>query len=327
MNILLRCNLCPGDILMLTAAVRELKQHYPYFQIDIDTPYPELWYNNPYITKLSWSKDLATDEIKTTTDLTIINCSYTEAINKSKRPYHFIHGYCQDLENKLNIKIRMKKASGSIYLSKEEKESDFLKEKVGWEKPYWVFNAGAKSDIETKRYNPAFSQEIINHFKDKIQFVQIGNIFDWHLPLKNTINLIGKTSIRDLVKLVYNAQGILCPVTFLMHLSKATPLNKNKYTFDIRPTVVIAGGREPSIWERYEGHKFLDTVGTMDCCSNGGCWKSKLVQEKETDKICKYPIEVKNELYIAKCMMNITPNKIIDAIESYFENGLISYIN
>ena len=327
MNILLRSYLCPGDILMLTAAVRELKYQYPHFHIDVDTSHPELWYNNPYITKLNWIKDLTTNEIKTTEELTIINCNYNEAINKSNnRPYHFIHGYCQHLEDKLNIKLRLKKSTGSIFLSEEEKEKDIIREKTGWDKEYWLFNAGAKSDVEVKRWNPIYSQEVVDHFKNKIQFIQVGNYRDWHLPLKNVINLIGKTSIRELVLATHKAQGVLTPTSFLMHLSAAIKTKMNDEVA-IKPTVVIMGGREPVNWERYEGHINLNTIGQMDCCAAGGCWKSKLIKEKDTDTLCKYPIEVKNELYIAKCMMSITPKKVIAAIESYFEHGLIKYLN
>lgn len=321
-KLLLIEKLCPGDTLMLTAAVRELSKRG--YKVDIDTPHPEIWENNPYITKLGWKRNLETQElIIKDEEIQVIQSSYTNAINSSnKKPYHFIHGYCQDLEDKLNIKIRLSEFKGDIFLTSEEQQEKVL----DWDKKYWIINAGGKESLQTKWLNPTYMQEVIDYFKDKIQFVQVGKQNDWHLPLKNTINLIGKTTIRDLIKLTYSAQGILCPITFLMHLSKAVPINKNIHKFDIRPTVVINGGREPATWERYEGHKFLDTIGTMDCCSKGGCWKSHLIKEKETDRLCKYPIEVKNELYIAKCIMNITPKRIIDAIESYFENELISYL-
>lgn len=322
-KLLLIEKLCPGDTLMLTAAVRELVSKYSY-KIDVDTPHPEIWENNPFIHRLEWKRDLSSQElILKDEEIQVIQSSYTRAINNStERPYHFIHGYCQDLEDKLNLKIRLTEFKGDIFLTAKEREENIIKDK--WDKEYWIINSGGKSINQTKWPNPIYMQEVVNHFKDKIQFIQVGNKNDWHLPLRNTINLIGKTSIRDLIKLTYNAQGILCPVTFLMHLSKAVPINKDMYKFDIRPTVVINGGREPATWERYEGHKFLDTIGTMDCCSKGGCWKSKVLSDNNDG--CKYPIDTGKELFIAKCIMNITPKRIIDAIESYFENGLIQYL-
>ena len=313
---------------MLTAAVRELKQKYPDYHIDVISPHPEIWANNPYISPLNWKRDLTSKELTVEDDTHIINVDYTKAINSSnQRPYHFIHGYCQNLEDRLNLKIRVSSFQGEVFLTKEEAK-DNIASKFGWTDKYWLINSGGKYDASTKWSSPKYYQEVVDHFKNKIQFIQIGKLGDWHLPLRGAINCIGKTSIRDLIKLTYNAQGILCPVTFLMHLSKAVPINKTIHQFDIRPTVVINGGRESATWEKYEGHKFLDTIGTMDCCKSGGCWKNHVIQiGDKKENLCTYPVDSGNELFIAKCMMNITPKRIIDSIESYFENGLIEYLN
>ncbi len=43
----------PGDLLMLTAAVRDLHQaHLGQFQTDVRTSADALWQNNPYLTRL-----------------------------------------------------------------------------------------------------------------------------------------------------------------------------------------------------------------------------------------------------------------------------------
>ena len=44
---------CPGDILMLTAAVRDFKKSYPDVDIDVRTPWSHLWKNNPHIVPLA----------------------------------------------------------------------------------------------------------------------------------------------------------------------------------------------------------------------------------------------------------------------------------
>ena len=49
-KLILRTDLCPGDIIMLTAAVRDLHQTYPnQYTTDVRTPHKELWFHNPYI--------------------------------------------------------------------------------------------------------------------------------------------------------------------------------------------------------------------------------------------------------------------------------------
>ena len=43
----------PGDLVMLTAAVRDLHKAHPgEFLTDVRTPCPQLWENNPHITRL-----------------------------------------------------------------------------------------------------------------------------------------------------------------------------------------------------------------------------------------------------------------------------------
>lgn len=73
---------------------------------------------------------------------------------------------------------------------------------------------------------------MVDHFEDKIQFVQVGDKSHHHPRLNNVIDLVGKTDIRQLTRLAYHAEGAICPVTFLMHLMAAVeakpgrPINK-----------------------------------------------------------------------------------------------------
>lgn len=50
-KLILRNFQSPGDILMLTAAVRDLHVCYPgRFLTDVRTPCPDLWQHNPHLT-------------------------------------------------------------------------------------------------------------------------------------------------------------------------------------------------------------------------------------------------------------------------------------
>ncbi len=52
-KLILRNFQSPGDILMLTAAVRDLHRCHPrQYVIDVRSPCPDLWLNNPYLTPL-----------------------------------------------------------------------------------------------------------------------------------------------------------------------------------------------------------------------------------------------------------------------------------
>jgi len=286
---------CPGDIMMLTAAVRDLHQAYPgEFLTDVRTNVPELWENNPYVTPLD--------------DGEWIEMHYPAIHQSNQRPYHFIHGFAQYLEEWLRVRIPITEFRGDIHLSTEERRSESA---YG---DYWIIVAGGKNDFTAKWWNPANYQAVVDHFRGAIQFVQCGAAGDWHPRLDGAIDLVGKTTIREFVRLMYHAQGVVCPVTFAMHLAAAVPSAR------LRPCVVIAGGREPPQWEAYPGHQFLHTIGAFDCCATGGCWRSRCQRVGDGDmndefNVCELPVEVSPELVIPACMAAITAGDVIRAIE------------
>src|SRR5581483_1032213 len=114
--------------------------------------------------------------------------------------------------------------------------------------------------------------------------------------------------------------GVLCPVTFAMHLAAAVPTRAGRPPQ--RPCVVVAGGREPPHWEAYPHHQFLHTVGALSCCADGGCWKSRCQtvgdgDEKDRRNLCEQPVQVSPDLRIPRCMTLITPEDVIRRIEVY----------
>ncbi len=224
----------PGDVVMMTAAVRDLHAAHPgQFQTDVRTSVDALWENNPHLTRL----DEGAPGIES------IDMHYPLVHESNQRPYHFIHGYAQHLEERLNVRIPVRQFRGDIHLSDIEKTSPPLH---GHSLPsrYWIIMAGGKYDFTAKWWNPASYQKIVDHFQGKIEFLQCGEAGHWHPSLSGVVNLIGKTDTRAFVRLMYHAEGVVCPVTFAMHLAAAveTRAGRSKQ----RPCVVIAGGREPT---------------------------------------------------------------------------------
>ena len=211
-RLILKCFLSPGDIVMLTAAVRDLHQAHPGLYItDVRTSAPQLWENNPLITPL--------DENDPT--VRTIDMHYPLIHQSNTRPYHFIHGFVQYLEEHFDVRIPVTEFKGDIDLSEEEKSWMSQVEETGFGGRFWIVMAGGKYDFTAKWWNPQFYQQVVDHFVGRIQFVQCGERDHWHLPLKNVINLVGETDIRQFVRLMHHADGVLCPVTFAMHLAAA----------------------------------------------------------------------------------------------------------
>ena len=318
-KLILRSFQSPGDILMLTAAVRDLHAAYPgQFTTDVRTSADDLWLNNPRISRLNEHE----------ADVSVIDMHYPLIHQSDQRPYHFLHGYVQYLEQQLGLSIPVTRFQGDLHLSNDEKESPLPWSEI--KSPYWIVMAGGKFDFTAKWWNPEYYQEVVNHFEGRLQFVQCGQADHWHPPLNNVVNLIGKTDIRQFLKLIYHADGILSPVTFAMHAAAAveTPPGKPKN----RACVVIAGGREPPHWEAYPHHRFLSTNGALTCCSNGGCWKSRCQKvgdgdDKDRRNLCEQPVEVNERLSIPRCMYLIQPREVIHNIELYYEGGALSYQN
>ena len=189
----------PGDIVMLTSAVRDLHLNYPgKFVTDVRTPCPQLWENNPYLTPLNEGDN----------NVEVIPCQYPLIHQSNQGPYHFIFGYMEFLSEILALKIKPTRFKGDVHLTEEEKSwVSQVHEIVGNDIPFWIVNAGGKYDFTAKWWATDRFQQIIDHFHGKILFVQIGEDGHHHPELKDVINLRGKTDLRQLVRWMDQAQG------------------------------------------------------------------------------------------------------------------------
>ena len=245
-KLILKSCLSPGDIVMLTAAVRELHTAYPgEYLTDVRTPCPQLWENNPWITAL------ADDD----PEAEVIDCHYPLIHRSNFAPYHFVHGYTSFLGETLGRPLRPTQFQGDIHISALEKSwYSQVRDSIGEDVPFWVVAAGGKRDYTIKWWDTHRFQRVVQHFRGRIMFVQVGEQGHHHPPLRGVLDLRGKTDLRQLVRLVYHAQGVLSPVTLLMHLAAAVEVRpgmpKN------RACVVVAGGREPAQWEAYPHHQY-----------------------------------------------------------------------
>ena len=320
-SVILRSFQSPGDVVMLTAAVRDLHAACPgQFRTDVRTSAPDLWRNNPYITPMCEREPA----------VQVLEMHYPLIHHANQRPYHFLHGYPQFLESQFNVRIPLTQFHGDIHLSQEEKQQPPPGREQGVPSRYWLLVAGGKYDFTAKWWNPDCFQRVVDHFQGRLQFVQCGEAGHWHPPLRNVVNLVGKTTLREFVRLIYHADGVLCPVTLAMHLAAAVETKRGGR--GTRPCVVIAGGREPAHWEAYPQHQFLTTSGALTCCSTGGCWKSRcqLVGDgdpKDTRDLCEQPVQIRPDLRIPRCMEMIRPEDVIRRIELYFEGGALPLSN
>ena len=123
----------PGDIVMMTAAIRDLHATYPgEYVTDVDTPCPEIFEGNPFITRLD-RKD---------PDVAYFKAEYPLIHESNEGSYHFIHGYRKHLEEAIGRPIKQGKMKGDIYIREEEKYwIGAVETAVGSKIPYWIIDA------------------------------------------------------------------------------------------------------------------------------------------------------------------------------------------
>jgi ADP-heptose:LPS heptosyltransferase len=317
-KLILRSFLSPGDIVMLTAAVRDLHHCYPnQFETDVRTSCPQLWDFNPYLTPLT----------ETDPGVQLIDCDYPLIHRCNETPYHCLHGYIEFLNDRLKLAIKPTAFKGDLHIADIEKSwCSQVCELTGEDTPFWIIVSGGKYDLTIKWWDVRRYQQVVDHFRGKIQFVQVGNMQHYHPKLDGVIDFRRKTDLRQLVRLVYHSQGVLCGVTALMHLAAAVetkagdPVN--------RPCVVIAGGREPVHWEAYPHHQFIHTLGALSCCQNGGCWRSRtapLGDGDDRDNPENLCLNVVRDL--PRCMDMINAEEVIRRIELYYTGGALKYLS
>jgi len=310
--LILRNSQSPGDVVMLTAAVRDLHRSHPgRFVTDVRTPCPALWENNPYITAIREDEPGVRN----------IDCEYPLVHTSNQLPYHFIHGFRKHLESQLGIRIPPTDCRGDIHLSDAERAwMSQVEEHRGIGARFWIVVAGGKYDFTAKWWATDRYQAVIDHFRGRLLFVQVGEQQHHHPRLHHTLDLRGRTTLRQLIRLVHHADGVLCPVTLVMHLAAAVETRAGRPAR--RPCVVVAGGREPVHWEAYSWHQFVHTVGALPCCAAGGCWRSRVQPlgdgdaKDGPDQLC---VDVRRGL--PACMDLITPEDVIRRIEVYLDSS------
>lgn len=302
---------------MMTAAVRDLHLSYPgEFETDVRTACPAIWEHNPYITPLR-EGEAGVEEI---------DCSYPLIDRCDTTPYHCLHGFIHFLNEQLQLCIKPTVFKGDIHLSKQEQRwYSQVHELTGVRTPFWIVAAGGKYDITIKWWKAERYQQVIDHFRGKILFVQVGEIGHHHPKLEGTIDLRGKTTLRELIRLVYHADGVLCPVTGLMHLAAAVPLPSRRKAR--RACVVVAGGREPAHWEAYPGHQYIHMNSALECCGVSGCWRDRTFRLRDGDprdrRSCLCLDVVGN---LPRCMAMITPEMVIQRIETYYTGRALKFL-
>lgn len=298
-------HLAPGDAAVLTGTIRDLKHTYPNLRINVDTTAQYLWDNNPYLDA-SVTRDNAER---------VIRADYPLIMRSNQGVYNFFQTPRIHLARELGLPIGAGDYAVDIHLSDDEKNTS----PSALPKRYWIINAGFKSDFTNKGWEIARYAEVVHRLRGKVQFVQIGedNKEHTHKEIPGAINLIGKTDGRKILQVIYHAAGVLTGCSYPMHLSSM--VTDPNVCRDLRPCVCILGGREPIVWVQQRNMQCLHCAGLLDCCQEGGCWRSRVEKlsdgSDKNDSLCEHPVKTASGQVVPLCMDMITVDDVVRKIE------------
>jgi hypothetical protein len=307
--LLLKCDMNPGDLVAMTAAIYSLHRTHPgKYTTAVKCQYPEIFDYNP-------------DVVPAAPRMSELRMYYPAIHKANERGIHFMQGWCEFLGLALGINIPLLTNRPRLYFGSHIPKvvlpddlwavlgnlvqgnfrlPDYLKG------DYWIVCSGGKRDFTNKIWGHSSYQEVLGRLNGKVRFVQVGVASDQHQTLTTAVSMVGRTDLRYLFELVRRAKGVLCGVSLLMHVAAALE----------KPAIVIAGGREPVQWNAYPKQHYLHTVGALPCCAEGGCWKSRtvpLVDGSPLDSdLCERPIGD-----VPECMTMIKPSEVAELILRY----------
>jgi ADP-heptose:LPS heptosyltransferase len=290
----------PGDILTMSRAIGDLKESFPEWSIDVRSPAPEIYHHNKRLTPLK----------KGDPGVEYHQIGYDDINISGWNGLHFTDAFRRDIERKLGVTIKKTGIRPELWVSEGEANirPHLVYHKADYAGPYWILNAGRKPDNELKFYHrwQEFVDLFNEHFKGAVRLVQIGHESHIHPKLTGVIDLIGKTTLRELIVMAYRAEGSIGPLSLQFVISAA---------FE-QPHVVLAAGKEGVRWHIYPHGRYLYTNGALECCKWDGCWLGGVKGH------CKNLISY-NGTTVPRCFDLIQPYQIIDAVEMYYKGGRI----
>lgn len=317
-KIIIRHPLAPGDEVVTTGLIRDIKQTYgDDVAVDFRGNFPAIYEHNPYLTPLS-TKQPKVEQIK---------LCYRRGITMSKiHKIHFLNYFYTDFNRKSGLNVKCLESKPDIHLTPYEKRTPPISGR------YWLVFGGGKSDITNKHWEYRRYQQVVDRLRPYgLRFVQSGATKTGHThpSMTDVLNIVGWGHIRQLLWQIYHCEGVICPVTCAMHVAAA---------FD-KPCVVVAGGREQPWWEAYVDdfgafgtnaapvpvpHRFLHTLGLLDCCASHGCWTRKIIKIDKDTSLCTRPfVEQAGSQIIPECMHMITVDHVVESVMSYYESGVL----
>lgn len=293
-KLLLFFGFAPGDDLLCTAVLRELRQR-GRDELLMVSNHRELFMGNPdpaYVHPL-WQRSSPWSSTASICRRFVriwgggfTQLEYAPGIGADRRrppPRHIVAEMCLRAGITGPVAIRP-----YLYLSGTEKTA------ATWACHQVVIQSSgmaARHPMQNKQWCWERFQDVIDALRGEISFVQLGAVTD--PALQHVTDLRGATGIREAAAILYQARLYVGGVGFLMHLARAVEC----------PSVIIFGGREAPWQSGYTCN--LNLYSPVSCAP---CWRSNTC---DFDRQCMRDISVANVVAAVREMLVRPRNPLI----------------
>ena len=211
---------------------------------------------------------------------------------------NIIHGVTAAAAYDLNTEIPVRMKRPHVWLElPEERLIDGL---------YVVLNTGWQNSAPTKKWSRENWEKLIALCPD-VHFVQMGQAKNHAELLAGAVDMIDRTPLPDLLRLVRDAACVISPPSGAVHIAAAYKV----------PSILLAGGREPATLAAYpETVAFSACGGRLDCCRSAGCHRNKFGTGEKECGCFRHGADGPT----AQCMLDITAEEVAEALRRQMDD-------
>ena len=276
----------PGDIWAVTPLIRDFAEQRPGDVLYVDHPFPEITAGNPFAAGPCDSYDMDT--------------VFTFHCDKAEDDRHYygmdrlsslVGDFYRFLRERTGISIEQRTSAAEFYPTEFERAYS----PVPTDRKICILNAGHKNDVPVKSWGNERFRRVVEALRNRLLFVQVGakrTGQDFHTRIPGCLDLVGKTTLRELAVLVYHADFVLTGISQLHHAA-GMPCYKPRHC------ITIAGAREPENWANCYKRDGVTWhwIDEKTCTGeSAGCWA--------------------NFCQDCPAMTRITPERIINIMEN-----------
>lgn len=283
-NLLIRlAHGAPGDTVAASALVRDLAAHRPKYRLFVEGAFAEdLFRYDPRVA------------VGAPADATVVAVEFRRAMDAARtdRTRRYLAAAHDCYRAQTGDPLPLDDVRPSLCLGPAE-----------WVRPdpepYAVVASGVKSDIPLKQAPPALFAAVVAATADlrwkQVGRTEPGRIKHVQRAIPGAENLLGRTDLRQLVRLVAHARVVLCHTSLPMLLAAAFRV----------PCVVLGGGREDPWYHACDGVTYLHAVGRLGCCLTAGCRavfpRPAHAGPYPLGTVCADPVNV-GDAWVGRCM-------------------------